>query len=120
VLDLAFRPGLDRVDRDNAVDQFLRDDLTAAEEAVWRECFVKAVPERLTPVQKRAWLDTLHGVTLASDAFIPFRDNVDRARASGVDYVVQPGGAQRDADVITACDEYGMAMLFTGLRLFHH
>jgi phosphoribosylaminoimidazolecarboxamide formyltransferase / IMP cyclohydrolase len=116
---LAFRAGIDRVDRDNAIDQFLRDDLTPAEEAVWRASFSE-VPLRLSAVEKRKWLDTLTGVTLASDAYIPFRDNVDRAHTSGVAFIVQPGGAQRDRDIIAACDEYGMAMVFTGLRLFHH
>jgi phosphoribosylaminoimidazolecarboxamide formyltransferase/IMP cyclohydrolase len=119
VLGLSFRQDLDRVDRDNAIDQFLRDDLTSAEERLWRECFAD-VPSRLSLVEKREWLDIVQGVTLASDAFIPFRDNVDRAYASGVEYIVQPGGAQRDSDIIAACDEYGMAMAFTGLRLFHH
>jgi phosphoribosylaminoimidazolecarboxamide formyltransferase/IMP cyclohydrolase len=119
VLALPFRTDLDRVDRDNAIDQFLRDDLTPAEEAVWRESFTE-VPRRLTPAERRAWLDTLRGVALASDAYIPFRDNVDRAHASGVEYVVQPGGAMRDQDIIAACDAYGMAMVFTALRLFHH
>lgn len=119
VLALAFRKGIDRVDRDNAIDQFLRDDLTEAEEAVWVENFVD-VPRRLAFSEKHEWLQRLKGVALASDAFIPFRDNIDRAHASGVEYVVQPGGAQRDADVIEACDQYGMAMAFSGLRLFHH
>jgi len=119
VLALPFRPGLERVDRDNAVDQFLRDDLTAAEEALWRQSFAE-VPSRLSAAEQRAWLDTLHGVTLGSDAYIPFRDNIDRAHASGVDYVVQPGGALREAEIIAACDEYNMAMVCTGLRLFHH
>jgi phosphoribosylaminoimidazolecarboxamide formyltransferase/IMP cyclohydrolase len=118
-LGLRFREGIDRVDRDNAIDQFLRDDLTAAEESVWRDCFAD-VPRRLSVAEKREWLDGLGGVALASDAFIPFRDNIDRAYASGVEYVVQPGGAQRDPDVIAACDEYGMAMAFSGLRLFQH
>jgi phosphoribosylaminoimidazolecarboxamide formyltransferase/IMP cyclohydrolase len=119
VLGLQFRPGLDRVDRDNAIDQYLRDDLTDAEERVWRECFA-TVPSRLSAQQNREWLNTLRGVALASDAFIPFRDNIDRARASGVEFVVEPGGAQRDKDVIAACDDYGMAMAFSGVRLFHH
>jgi phosphoribosylaminoimidazolecarboxamide formyltransferase/IMP cyclohydrolase len=119
VLALNFRTGLPRVDRDNAIDQFLRDDLTEAELEVWRESFA-AVPSRLTHDQKRQWLRTLSGVTLASDAYIPFRDNIDRAHASGVEYIVQPGGAQRDPEVIAACDDYGMAMVFTGVRLFHH
>ena len=119
VLGLPFRPDLDRVDRDNAIDQYLREDLTGAEETVWRECFV-AVPARLSADAKREWLAALRGVALASDAFIPFRDNIDRAHASGVEYVSQPGGAHRDQDVIAACDEYSMAMAFSGLRLFHH
>jgi phosphoribosylaminoimidazolecarboxamide formyltransferase / IMP cyclohydrolase len=119
VLGLQFRPGLDRVDRDNAIDQFLRDDLTPAEDSVWSENFA-VVPERLSATDKRHWLERLRGVALASDAFIPFRDNIDRAHASGVEHVSQPGGAQRDADVIAACDEYNMAMAFSGLRLFHH
>ncbi len=116
---LAFRAGLDRVDRDNAVDQFLRDDLTPAEESLWRRSFAE-VPTRLAPADKRAWLDGLHDVTLGSDAYIPFRDNIDRAQASGVAYVVQPGGALREAEIIAACDDYHIAMVCTGLRLFHH
>jgi phosphoribosylaminoimidazolecarboxamide formyltransferase/IMP cyclohydrolase len=119
VLSLRFREGLDRVDRDNAIDQFLRDDLTAAEESLWRQSF-SDVPERLSAGEKRTWLDTLRGVTLGSDAYIPFRDNIDRAHASGVEFVVQPGGALREPDIIAACDEYGMAMVCTGLRLFQH
>jgi phosphoribosylaminoimidazolecarboxamide formyltransferase/IMP cyclohydrolase len=120
VLDLRFRSGLDRVDRDNAIDQFLRDDLTPAEEALWRSSFDGPPPERLPRSEKAEWLQTLDGVTLGSDAYIPFRDNIDRAHASGVEYVVQPGGAMRDQDIIAACDEYKMAMVFTGVRLFHH
>ena len=119
VLELQFVKGIDRVDRDNAIDGFLRDDLTEAEDLVWRRSF-EGVPFRLTYEEKREWLAGLKGVALASDAFIPFRDNIDRAHASGVEYVAQPGGAQRDDEVIAACDDYGMAMVFTGLRLFHH
>jgi phosphoribosylaminoimidazolecarboxamide formyltransferase/IMP cyclohydrolase len=119
VLALPFRTGLERVDRDNAVDQFLRDDLTPAEESLWQQSFAE-IPTRLSAHEKRQWLDTLGGVTLGSDAYIPFRDNIDRAHASGVEYVVQPGGAMREQDIIAACDEYGMAMACTGLRLFHH
>jgi phosphoribosylaminoimidazolecarboxamide formyltransferase / IMP cyclohydrolase len=118
-LGLPFRPDLDRVDRDNAIDQFLRDDLTPAEDEIWRSRLDQP-PARLSGEARRAWLTNLRGVTLGSDAFIPFRDNIDRADASGVDYVVQPGGALRDADIIQACDDYGMAMAFTGVRLFHH
>jgi phosphoribosylaminoimidazolecarboxamide formyltransferase / IMP cyclohydrolase len=119
VLGLPFRKDLDRVDRDNAVDQFLRDDLTPAEESIWRSAFT-SVPARLTGDEKRAWLENLSGVTLGSDAYIPFRDNVDRAHASGVEFIVQPGGSLRDEDVIAACDSYNIAMAVTGLRLFHH
>jgi len=119
VLSLPFRPDLDRVDRDNAIDQYLRDDLTAAEEAAWRDAF-SAVPRRLSHDQKRAWLSRLNGVVMGSDAYIPFRDNVDRAHASGVQYIVEPGGAMRSASIVAACDEYGMVMVHTGLRLFHH
>jgi phosphoribosylaminoimidazolecarboxamide formyltransferase/IMP cyclohydrolase len=119
VLSLGFREGLDRVDRDNAIDGFLRDDLTPAEQTAWQACFSE-IPRRLSTDEKRAWLQTLTGVTLGSDAYIPFRDNVDRAHASGVEFIVQPGGALRDQDIIAACDDYGIAMAFTGLRLFHH
>jgi phosphoribosylaminoimidazolecarboxamide formyltransferase / IMP cyclohydrolase len=123
VLGLAFRPGLERVDRDNAIDQYLRDDLTEAEDAVWRTSFT-SVPPRLSTEARRAWLQsmraTLGGVTLGSDAYIPFRDNVDRAAASGVAYIVQPGGSIRDNQIIAACDDYDITMAFTGVRLFHH
>jgi AICAR transformylase/IMP cyclohydrolase PurH len=119
VLGLRFREKIDRVDRDNAIDQFLRDDLTPAEDEVWRSFFAET-PTRLSADERRDWLQRQRGVTLASDAFIPFRDNVDRAAASGVEYIAQPGGSQRDAEVIAAADAYGMAMVFTGLRLFHH
>jgi phosphoribosylaminoimidazolecarboxamide formyltransferase/IMP cyclohydrolase len=120
VLDLPFRDDLDRVDRDNAVDQYLRDDLTPAEERAWLGSFSSTPPPRLSAEAKHAWLSTLHGVTLGSDAFIPFRDNVDRAHASGVEYIVQPGGALREDQIIAACNDYGMLMVCTGLRLFHH
>jgi len=119
VLGLRCREDLGRVDRDNAVDQFLRDDLTAAEQALWRGSFDE-VPARLTAAEKREWLSSNRGVTLGSDAYIPFRDNVDRAHASGVEYIVEPGGAMRSAEIVAACDEYGMATVHTGLRLFHH
>lgn len=119
VLGLPFAPETRRPDKDNAIDGFLRDDLTAAEEADWRTKFT-SVPVRLTHEEKRRWLDTLTGVTLGSDAFIPFRDNIDRASQSGVTYVVQPGGSIRDEDIVAACDDYGMAMVLDGMRLFHH
>ena len=119
VLGLRFRGEVRRPARDNAIDQYLRDDLTPAEEKVWKEAF-EDVPTRLTPPEKRAWLDGLKHVALGSDAYIPFRDNVDRAQQSGVKYIAQPGGSLRDEEVIQACDEYGMAMVFSDVRLFHH
>jgi phosphoribosylaminoimidazolecarboxamide formyltransferase/IMP cyclohydrolase len=119
VLGLKFREGLSRPERDNAIDQYLRDDLTGAAEKIWQEAF-EDISCRLSPQEKREWLDGLNGVSLASDAFFPFRDSIERARQSGVEYVVQPGGALRDDAVIEACDEYGMAMAFSGVRLFHH
>jgi phosphoribosylaminoimidazolecarboxamide formyltransferase/IMP cyclohydrolase len=119
VLELRFREGLGRPERDNAIDVYLRDDLTPAEQAAWEEAFA-VVPKRLTPQEKRAWLDGLDGVALASDAFFPFRDNIDRAKQSGVQYISEPGGSVRDDDVIAACDEYEMVMAFSGVRLFHH
>ena len=119
VLNLPFRPKLGRPERDNAIDQYLLDQLTPAEEAVWQQSFSE-VPTRLTANEKREWLDKLTGVTLGSDAFFPFRDSIDRAQQSGVSYVAQPGGSVRDDIVIEACDEYDMVMALTGTRLFHH
>lgn len=119
VLGLRFRKGIGRPDRDNAIDLYLRDDVTVAELREWGRCF-EVVPERLSAQEKREWLSKLGGVALSSDAFFPFRDNIDRAYQSGVKFVVQPGGSLRDADVIGACNEYGMVMAFSGVRLFHH
>ncbi|HTX91441.1 MAG TPA: phosphoribosylaminoimidazolecarboxamide formyltransferase [Anaerolineales bacterium] len=119
VLDLAFKPGVKRPDRDNAIDQFLQPDVTAAEKAGWGDVFAK-IPEQFSPDERRAWLDKLKGVTLGSDAFFPFRDSIDRAVMSGVKYVLEPGGSNRDDAVIQAADEYGMTMVFSGVRLFHH
>ncbi len=119
VLALPFRPGVKRPDRDNAIDQFLRDDVTPNEKSGWGEIFTHS-PAQLTPQEKRAWLDTLTDVALGSDAFFPFSDSIHRAAQSGVRYVLQPGGSARDADVIAAADHYGMTMVFSGVRLFHH
>ena len=119
VLALPFREGISRPERDNAIDQYLREDLTAAEKEQLRETLAGDPPE-LTAEEKRAWLANLQGVALASDGFFPFRDNIDRAHASGVKYIVQPGGSVRDQAVIGACNEYGMVMAFSGVRLFHH
>lgn len=119
VLGLRFTDTVSRAQRNNAVDLYLRDDLTPAEEAHWRRMFVE-MPQRLSTAEKREWLGGLSGVSLASDAFFPFRDSIDRASQSGVRYVVQPGGSVGDESVIQACNEYGMVMAFSGVRLFHH
>lgn len=119
VLGLRFREGLGRPERDNAIDGYLREDLSPAEEQVWRTAFAE-VPERLTREERRAFLAGVSGVAMGSDAFIPFRDNIDRAAMSGVRYVVQPGGSVRDQDVVDAADAYGMVMALSGVRLFHH
>ena len=119
VLGLPLRPKLSRAERNNAIDRFLLEELTPAETAAWLQGFT-APPTRLTPAEKRRWLDSLRDVALSSDAFFPFRDNVDRASRSGVRYVAQTGGSNRDDEVIQAADEYGMVMAFANLRLFHH
>lgn len=120
VLALPFKEGLSRPDIANAVDQYLRlEQLTEPERRAWDEAFEEA-PEPLTAEEREAWLAGFAGLSLSSDGFIPFRDNIDRAYKSGVRYIVQPGGSLRDADVIGAANEYGMVMAFSGLRLFHH
>ena len=119
VLNLAFKRGVKRPDKTNAIDQYLRDDLTPAEEREWQSLF-EAAPPRLTAQEKAEWLSNLQGVTLGSDGFIPFRDTVDCASRSGVSYIIQPGGSVRDEDVVLACDEYGMVMVLCGVRFFHH
>jgi phosphoribosylaminoimidazolecarboxamide formyltransferase / IMP cyclohydrolase len=119
VLGLKFRQGIARPDRDNAIDQFLRDDVTPSERAGWDTIFAE-MPRPIPPEEKRSWLNGMKGVVLGSDAFFPFRDSIDRASQSGVQYVLQPGGSNRDDAVIQACDEYGMLMVFSGIRLFHH
>jgi AICAR transformylase/IMP cyclohydrolase PurH len=119
VLGLRFKAGVNRADRNNAIDQYLEDWLSPAELALWAEQF-DVVPARMDQAARRAYLATRSGVALGSDAFFPFRDNIDRAQASGVTYIAQPGGSVRDDVVIEACDGYGMAMCFTGTRLFHH
>lgn len=119
VLNLRFKAGVTRPNIDNAIDQFLRDDVTEIEKQGWSDVF-EEVPAQLTKEEKAQWLSTLKGVSLGSDAFFPFRDNIDRAAQSGVKYIVQPGGSVRDDIVIDACNEYGMVMVHSGLRLFHH
>jgi AICAR transformylase/IMP cyclohydrolase PurH len=119
VLALPFAEKIGRAERDNAIDQFLLEAQSSAEESHWLQTF-RQPPMRLTAAEKRAWLAQLSDVTLGSDAFFPFRDNIDRAAQSGVRYVVQPGGSVRDDVVIEACNGYGMTMVFNGVRLFHH
>src|SRR5262249_39095563 len=104
---------------DNAIDQFLQPDVTEAEKKNWSHVFA-SIPEQLKDADRRSWLDGLTEVVLGSDAFFPFRDSIDRAAKSGVKFVLQPGGSTRDDEVIAACDEYGMTMAFSGLRLFQH
>ena len=119
-LNLPFLPELGRPNRDNAVDVYLSDDAEdVIGDNVWQKSFTRQ-PEPLTREEKRAWLDTLAGVALGSDAFFPFDDNIERAHRSGVCCIAQPGGSIRDEDVIACCNKYGMAMVFTGIRLFHH
>jgi len=117
--EFKFARGLSRADRNNAIDLFFGEDLSPAEERAWEAAF-EVVPPRLSTQARREWLDQVTGVALSSDAYFPFRDSIDRASRSGVRYVAQPGGSMRDADVVAACDEYGMVMARTGLRLFHH
>jgi phosphoribosylaminoimidazolecarboxamide formyltransferase/IMP cyclohydrolase len=119
VLGLNWRKGVKRQDKVNGIDLFLRDDLTRAEEQQWEQLFEKT-PQRLRTSEKQEWLSNLTGVSLGSDAYIPFRDTIDCASQYGVTYVVQPGGSLRDQDVIEACDTYGMVMAYSGFRLFHH
>jgi phosphoribosylaminoimidazolecarboxamide formyltransferase/IMP cyclohydrolase len=116
---LKFREKIGRPDRDNAIDQFLEDFLSPAEQFTWQGNFMTA-PDRLSHDEKREWLSLLKDVSLGSDAFFPFRDNIDRAQQSGVKYIVQPGGSVRDDIVIDACNEYDMVMACSKLRLFHH
>ncbi len=119
VLNLPFVKKIKRPDRDNAIDMYLLDELSPQEQAYWKDFFT-TIPEKLTKEEKSEWLSKLTDVSLGSDAFFPFRDNIDRAYKSGVRYVVQPGGSVRDSIVVNACDEYGIVMVNTGKRLFHH
>ncbi|MDR0841662.1 MAG: phosphoribosylaminoimidazolecarboxamide formyltransferase [Christensenellaceae bacterium] len=120
VLALPFLPGVARPDRDNAIDTYLGETPEAVlADGCWQRLLL-ARPATLTGADKRAYLAGVSGVALASDAFFPFDDNIDRAKRSGVSYIAQPGGSVRDAQVIAACDRQGIAMAFTGTRLFHH
>ena len=120
VLGLQFVDGIKRADRDNAIDVYIGDEyMDVLEDGAWEKVF-KVKPPVFTREEKRAWLEQMKEVTLGSDAFFPFSDNIERARKSGVRYIAQPGGSVRDDAVIECCDKYGMMMTFTGIRLFHH
>ena len=121
VLALPFLPDIRRPDRDNAIDVYLSDDECedVLRDGAWQKVF-SAQPEALTKAEKLAFLATQSGVTCGSDAFFPFGDNVERCRKSGVKYIVEPGGSIRDDNVIETADRYGMTLVFTGMRLFHH
>lgn len=120
VLNLPFKDGIGRADRDNSIDVYIGDeyeDILA--EGTWQKFFTEK-PSVFTREEKRAWLDKMDNVCLGSDAFFPFGDNIERAHKSGVKYIAQPGGSVRDDNVIDTCNKYGIAMCFTGIRLFHH
>ena len=120
VMGLQFVDGLGRADRDNAIDVYMGDEYEDVLcDGEWQKRF-KVKPEVFTAEEKKAWLAGNQNVTLGSDAFFPFSDNIERAKKSGVAYIAQPGGSVRDDLVIEACDKYGMVMVFTGIRLFHH
>lgn len=120
VLGLQFVDGIGRADRDNSIDLYIGEDyMDVLADGAWEKIF-KVKPEVFTREEKRAWLDQLEDVALGSDAFFPFGDNIERAHKSGVKYVAEPGGSIRDDNVIETCNKYGMAMAFTGIRLFHH
>ena len=119
VLNLPFHEQVRNVERINARILFIEGGMTEPELRTWQSQFSRPV-EALSPTEKGEWLTKLEGISLSSDAFFPFRDNIDQASKRGVDYVVQPGGSNRDKEVIAATDEYGMVMAFSGIRLFHH
>lgn len=120
VMNLPFKEKIRRADRDNAIDLYIGDEyMDVLADGAWENIFTEK-PEVFTKEEKRAWLDQLTDVTLGSDAFFPFFDNIERAHKSGVKYIAQPGGSVRDDAVIDCCNKYNMAMAFTGIRLFHH
>ncbi|MBR5577859.1 MAG: phosphoribosylaminoimidazolecarboxamide formyltransferase [Lachnospiraceae bacterium] len=120
VMNLPFKEGIGRADRDNAIDNYIGEEsMDLLADGEWQRIFTRQ-PEALSREEKRDWLDKMEGVALGSDAFFPFSDNIERAKKSGVKYIAQPGGSVRDDLVINCCDKYDMAMAFTGIRLFHH
>ena len=120
VLGLPFLPDIGRPSRDNAIDEYISDECDdVLRDGAWQQIFTEQ-PEALSPEEKKAWIATQSGVSIGSDAFFPFGDNVERARKSGVAYIAEPGGSIRDDNVIETANKYGIAMAFTGMRLFHH
>ena len=120
VLNLPFKPGIRRADRDNTIDVYIGDEcMDVLRDGAWQQFFTEK-PEEFTREERREWLSGMTGVALGSDAFFPFGDNIERAHKSGVEFIAQPGGSIRDDNVIETCDKYGIAMAFTGIRLFHH
>ena len=120
VLNLPFKKDIRRPDRDNTIDVYISDEyMDVLADGQWENFFTEK-PEVFTREERRAWLDTMSGVALGSDAFFPFGDNIERAHKSGVEFIAQPGGSIRDDNVIATCDKYDIAMAFTGIRLFHH
>ena len=120
VLNLKFKKGLGRANRDNAIDVYIGNESEdVLGDDVWADTFEER-PEPLTAEEKKEWIAKFSGVSLGSDAFFPFGDNIERARRSGVTYLAQPGGSIRDDQVIETCNKYNMVMAFTGIRLFHH
>lgn len=120
VMDLPFKEKIRRADRDNTIDVYISDEcMDVLADGIWENFFTEK-PTEFTREERRAWLDTFTDVALGSDAFFPFGDNIERAQKSGVTSIAQPGGSIRDDNVIETCDKYGMAMAFTGIRLFHH
>ena len=120
VLDLPFLDDIPRPARDNAIDLYISDECDdVLRDGMWQTLFTER-PDAMTPGERLSWTGGAAGLSLGSDAFFPFGDNIERARKSGVIYVAQPGGSIRDSDVIGTCDKYAMVMAFTGIRLFHH
>ena len=120
VLNLPFKDTITRAERDNAIDVYIGEEyMDVLADGAWEKTFTEK-PEVFTKEEKRVWLDGLTDVTLGSDAFFPFSDNIERAHKSGVKYIAEPGGSVRDDAVIDTCNKYGMVMAFTGIRLFHH
>ena len=120
VLNLPFKPGIRRADRDNTIDVYISDECDdVLRDGTWENFFTEK-PSVFTREERRAWLDTMSGVSLGSDAFFPFGNNIERAHKSGVEYISEPGGSIRDDNVIETCNRYNITMAFSGVRLFHH